>query len=272
MAGYKKEDATSPTVHNESVFITAAIDANEGRDVMILDIPGAFLHALTKDEIIMLLRGPLAETMVLIDPERYRPYITYDKKGVPILYVKVNKALYGLLRSALDFYLKLRGELEEKGYEINPYDPCVANKVINGSQHTVIWHVDDLKCSHKKAFVNTKFATWLGSIYGAKLTVKRGKTHDYLGMDLDWSVGGKVTISMIKYVYKILEDFIEVISRTAATPARDNLFQVRAEELAEELPEELAVAFHHAVAQLLFLSLRARRDIQLPTAFFDEKG
>ena len=93
----------------------------------------------------MLLRGPLAETIVLIDHERYRPHVTYDKKGVPILYVKMNKALYGLLRLVLDFYLKLRGNLEGKGYKINPYDPCVANKIIDGSQHTVIWHVDDLK-------------------------------------------------------------------------------------------------------------------------------
>ena len=58
------------------------------------------------------------------------------------------------------------------------------------------------------------------------MTVKRGKIHDYLGMDLDWSVGGKVTISMIKYVYTILEEFIEVVKKTAATSARDNLFQV----------------------------------------------
>ena len=103
-----------------------------------------------------------------------------------------------------------------------------------------------------------KFATLLGTIYGQKLIVKRGKIHDYLGMDLDWSFGGKVTISMIKSVYKILEDFVEVIKKTAVTPARYNLFQVRAEELAEHLPEELAVAFHHAVVQLLFLSQRAR--------------
>ena len=46
MEGYVKSDATLPTVHNESVFITAAIDSHEERDVMILDIPGAFLHAL----------------------------------------------------------------------------------------------------------------------------------------------------------------------------------------------------------------------------------
>ena len=85
-----------------SVFITAVIDAHELRDSMVLDIPGVFLHALTKDKVVMLLRGPLAETMVLIDPERYRPYVTHDKKGVPLLYVKMNNVLYGLLKSALD--------------------------------------------------------------------------------------------------------------------------------------------------------------------------
>ena len=71
---------------------------------------------------------------------------------------------------------------------------------------------------------------------------------------------------MIKYVYKMLEDRVEVINKTIATPARDNLFQVRAEELADHLPEELTVAFHHAAAQLLFLSQRARRHIQLPVS------
>ena len=137
MEGYVKIDTTSPTVHNESIFLTAAIDAHKDRDVMILDIPGAFLHALTKEEVIMLLRGPLTETMVLIDPERYRPYVTHDKRGVPIIYVKMKKALYGLLRLVLDFYLKLIGELEERDYVINPYDPCVANTMIDGSQHTL---------------------------------------------------------------------------------------------------------------------------------------
>ena len=77
----------------------------------------------------------------------------------------MNKVLYGLLRSALDFYLKLRGELEEKDYVMNPYGPCVANIMIDGSQYTVIWHVDDLKCSHMKSFVKPNFATWLGTIY-----------------------------------------------------------------------------------------------------------
>ena len=62
-----------------------------------------------------------------------------------MLYVKLLKALYGMLRSALLFYKKLASELVEMGFEINPYDPCVANKTINGCQMTICWHVDDLK-------------------------------------------------------------------------------------------------------------------------------
>ena len=50
-----KKDATMPpTVHNESVLITGAIDTHDKRDVMILDIPRTFPHALTKDKVNML--------------------------------------------------------------------------------------------------------------------------------------------------------------------------------------------------------------------------
>ena len=34
------------------------------------------------------------------------------------------------------------------GFELNPYNLCVANKTVNGKQCTVVWYVDDLKISH----------------------------------------------------------------------------------------------------------------------------
>jgi hypothetical protein len=58
-------------VATDSVFITSAIEAHEGREVITMDIPGAFLHAETDEEIHMLLRGQLAELMVKIDPKLY---------------------------------------------------------------------------------------------------------------------------------------------------------------------------------------------------------
>ena len=48
----------------------------------------------------------------------------------------------------IDFYNKLRSVMEGNGFIVNPYDPCVANKDVNGKQMTVLWHVDDLKVSH----------------------------------------------------------------------------------------------------------------------------
>ena len=53
-----------------------------------------------------------------------------------------------MMKSALIFYRKLISELKGMGFEVNPYDPCVANKMANSSQMTVRWHVDDLMISH----------------------------------------------------------------------------------------------------------------------------
>ncbi len=58
------------------------------------------------------------------------------------------KSIYGMVKSALLFYRKLIKELKEMGFEINPFDPCVANKIVDGTQMTVRWHIDDLMISH----------------------------------------------------------------------------------------------------------------------------
>ncbi len=50
--------------------------------------------------------------MIQIAPEVYRKYVSVDKKGTKILYVKLQKALYGLMGASLLFYRKLRKELE----------------------------------------------------------------------------------------------------------------------------------------------------------------
>ena len=70
------------------------------------------------------------------------------KRGVPILYMALLKAVYGTLKVALLFYQKLLGELEAVGVKVNLYDPCVTNKDIDRSEMTVCWHVDDLKVAH----------------------------------------------------------------------------------------------------------------------------
>ena len=88
-----------------------------------------------------------------------------------MLYTRMNKALYGLLESALDFYKKLKKDLEAVGFKINQYDSYIANMIVRGKQQTVVWHANDLKCSHVDPFANTELASYLGGIYGENITV-----------------------------------------------------------------------------------------------------
>ena len=67
---------------------------------------------------------------------------------------------------------------------VNPYYPCVANKMVDGAQMTLCWHVDDLKIFHRDKEVVTAFAVEMANIYGEKTTISRGRVHDYLGMEL----------------------------------------------------------------------------------------
>ncbi len=142
-----KEEVAAPTVALESVFITLTIDAKESKKVVTVDMPGAFLHADNKDYVIMKMVGTLAELMVKTNPKLYQQYVIL-KKGRSVLYLRLQKALYGMMKSALLFYRKLVSELREMGFEINHYNPCVANKMVNRTQMMIRWHVDDLMISH----------------------------------------------------------------------------------------------------------------------------
>ena len=94
-----------------------------------------------------------------------------------------------------------------------------------------------------------------------EVAIHRGKKHDYLGMELNFSEKGKVKIGMTQYVASIPEVRPEKLKSTdtAVTPASDGLFN---EGQGKKLSEERADAFHRTVAKALFLCKRARPDIQ----------
>lgn len=262
-----KEDAASPTVATEAVFLTAVIDAMEGREVAVFDVPGAFMQADMDELVHMRFTGKMVELLLEIDRGMYEPCIVVER-GEKVMYVELLKALYGTLRAARLFWEKLSAKLREWGFTMNQYDSCVANKVIDGTQMTVAWHVDDLKVSHKKLIAIQEFAAQLNAEFGKEtpITESYGKRHEYLGMMLNFSTPGEVEISMQEYIKLILHDAPEDMKGVAATPAGNHLFkvdQVNPTRLTGKQKDD----FVHVVMQLLYLSQRARPDIRTAVSF-----
>jgi hypothetical protein len=112
-----------------------------------------------------------------------------------------------------------------------------------------------------------KFSCYLAKNYGPKLTMHTGTKHNYLGVDMEFNEDGTLDASMIPYLKDIIAEFPELIKGKAATPATEHLFTVRDEKEAKPLKEERALAFHHTMAQLLFMATRTRRDIQTTVSF-----
>ena len=46
-------------------------------------------------------------------------------------------------------YKRFRNDRESSGFEINPHDICVANRIVNNKNYTITWHVDDFKSRHE---------------------------------------------------------------------------------------------------------------------------
>jgi hypothetical protein len=264
-----KANSSSPTIATEALFLTMVIDAMEGRDVAIIDVPGAFMQAdMPEDETVHVrFTGLMVDKLLEIDYDMYSPYIVYEGK-VKCLYVQLLKALYGTLRAARLFWEKLSKKLQEWGFVVNPYDSCVVNKMIGGKQCTVGWHVDDIKISHVDTKIVDHIIDLMDGEFGKEEPVNksRGKVHDYLGMTFDFTVKGQVTVSMVDYIRSLIAEMPSDMKGKAATPAAYHLFKVNHDDPVL-LSRDKSDVFHRMVMQLLYLCKRGRPDILTAISF-----
>ena len=100
------------------------------------------------------------------------------------------------------------------------------NKVTAGKYCSILFHVDYLKIDHKDKGVLDGIISTLQSIFG-EVSVSCGATPTctYLSIDLDFTVKGKMSASMIKYFQFIVDDFPKKL-HTAKTLAAVYLFDI----------------------------------------------
>lgn len=263
-----KADVSSPTPDFYAFKFIAAVIAREGRDVATVDLPGFFLQTDQDEKILLKVTGAVALLLVESDPDKWRKHLKKER-GKYVIYVLCKKAIYGTMNAALLAYKKLAKLFREWGFKMNPYDPCVWNKMVNGKQLTIIFHIDDLMMSHKNPNILTLYIRKLEKEYARRdpLTVMRGKVHEYLGMTVDFRVKLQVTFTQYDYLKKLFNGLPEDMKSGALkhTAAPEYLFKTTDETclLNEAKKEE----FHNITAKSLWVSQRTRPDTQLAVGF-----
>ena len=259
-----KQYSTSPTISLEGLIISCCIDALECRNVATCDIQGAYLNSAMDDLVYMCFTGQMVDFVVMSNPE-YSEFIEH-KNGQKRLYMHVTKALYGCLHSAILWYTMLSEFFVDQGFTINPYEPCIANKTIDGTQFTICWFVDDLKLSHVNEKVVDKMIKTIEAQFGV-MTVQGGNRHTYVGMNLEFLPNGQVKIDQKEHLDECVTEFETVdgiLKTTVATPAMRKLMEVRS---SPSLSNDQAAAFHSLSMKLFWASKRSRPDIEPALAF-----
>ena len=94
-----QDEASSPTVTIDGVFLTADFNAKERRAVVVCDVSGAFLQARMVDLVIVVFEDEMVDILIKIKP-RYAKYLHITKKGKKPQYMQLDKAMYGCLKAA----------------------------------------------------------------------------------------------------------------------------------------------------------------------------
>ena len=143
-----KYDGIYPTVQIQILMIHIFVDAFEQIDVATADVVGAYLLALMDNYILVKLMGYTVDIMCKVNNECNK-LVTLEK-GNTLLYMRLQKALYGCIQSSILCYETFKRYLENLRFILNHYYPYVANKMVEDEQCTIFWYVDDNEIQYKK--------------------------------------------------------------------------------------------------------------------------
>jgi hypothetical protein len=199
------------------------LKSKERRDVATANVVGAYLDVNMDQFTLLKLTGEAVNIMLQVN-KVYTPYITQEK-GKPVLYLQLKKALHGCVKSALLWYKSLSKALKDMIFELNPYDPCVANKTIEGTKCTIVWYVDNNKISHVSPYAVSDIFRTIEERFG-KMTVTKGKEHNFPGKNFVFNINSTVTISMKQYLKERIVASNLDASKRAASPASKGLLRL----------------------------------------------
>ncbi len=93
----------------KAVLLTSIVDAREGRDIAVVNIPNAFIQTKvdgTKDCVIIWITGVIVDWLVKVAPKVYASHVVTNSKGINSLLIECYNAIYGTMVAGLLYYSK----------------------------------------------------------------------------------------------------------------------------------------------------------------------
>ena len=253
---YLEEETAAPTCTMSSIFMLAALASRAGEYVMGIDVPGAYLNATPAKTIYMRLDRDMTALYVELVPSA-----THMVHTDGCITVRLLKALYGCVESAMLWYHHLRDFLCSIGFEHCPHDPCMFKRGVGEHMVRMVVYVDDLLVSCQTKSVLDKLKEKFREKYGA-VTVKEGTSQSYLGMLFDFSEVGALRVTMPKATTELLRDHHK--GGTALTPAVSNLYEPGD---SPPLGKDDKATMYSITFKLLHIAKRARPDLLPATQY-----
>lgn len=257
MRADKPHDVFSPTVAFPTVLLLFNIILAGGYDFIIVDVESAYLNSDYEEGVFMKLSPDVAEVMVEMDP-KVKDLVERDGS----IYVKIEKALYGLQESAKLWHETLKRTLEKIGFNRSNYDHALFYKVVNGKYVLVLVYVDDMIIAGDRDEI-IKTREEIANIYSITATEVSPAEVDYLGIRVKYDAEGR-TFSLSQP--GMVEELIEGIEKPSDLPCNAELYVDK-----ESDPFEDVTLYRSEVAKLLYLS-RTRVDIKVAVGYLSTKS
>ena len=234
---YDANDIAAPVARFESHRALLALAARRKMHVRYIDFTGAFLQADLRKELYV---KPLPKVELPPDCDVFR----------------LLKAVPGLKQSAMAWYSKLTAGLEDIGFTVCPYDPCVYRYEKGGELIVLSTHVDD------GLAVTTNIDLWKSLVEKLKSpdnpkrvkVSETGEPRKLLGMEVTLKSQG-IFLSMAEKISDLATTMS--ISKHAKTPG---LLTKRAND-DEDLSKEYANSFATLLGKAAYIARSARPDV-----------
>ncbi|GFV14364.1 retrovirus-related Pol polyprotein from transposon TNT 1-94 [Trichonephila clavipes] len=236
-------ESYSPVVNIESFRLLIALAAKLKLNVNFFDVKTAYLY------------GDLEETVYVLSPPGYEKLIGDDKV------CKLKKSIYGLPQSGRNWYMKIKGELENFGLKQLASDNCVFIKSVNQSVLILCMYVDDLAivCNNDKMYED--IVNKIKNVF----EVVENKTNKFLGMEIEKCENG-IYLSQCDYINSLLVKHNLENCKSVKTPivkGEDKIFPSTNEFIDITMYQEL-------IGELLYLANRTRPDISFVISYLSQ--